>query len=365
MRHRRLATAILLLAASAAGADPAARHRPLHEHGWRAIPASETAAVVREPRESSWMTDIVSRAAAKGVAEIGGGKVAPEEVWATAIDCRDPWDPRMGSYQGDALVYPASVIKLCYMVAAFDQNRTRGLALDEEMRADLEIMIQESDNKATNRILERLTNTGLGPDLEGEALESFLRKRRLVTAYFEGIGLDGFRAESKTYEAGIRLEGREKTYLGAKAGDNFEQSNMMATDDTARLLYGIHRRAIVDAEACEEMLRLMHRTEAHPTNFSKILPEGAVLHSKSGFAGPCRHDAGIIRLADGGAVILVVFTKTRNVEGGGEWPKMVERVGELILADVLAQPALLDQATAEESAALDAPVAPQAEAVAE
>lgn len=350
----RIATLLLgALLVSAVGRAEPVRHKPLHEHGWRGIPIEETKAVLNEPRASAWMAEIVGQSVAKAVAEIGGTNVAAEEVWATAIDCRDPWDPRMGSHQGDKLVYPASVIKLCYLVAAYDQNRTRGLPLDAEMREDMTQMISVSSNHATNRILERLTNTGLGPDLQGEALESFLRKRRLVTAYFESLGLDGLRPENKTYETGIPLEGREKTYLGGKAGDNFEKSNMMATEDTARLLYAIRRHAIVDKEACDEMLSLLHRTDEHPTNFSSIVPEGATLYSKSGFAGVCRHDAGIVELADGGAVILVVFTKVRNVEEGKEWPKMVERVGQLVLDATLAQPALLDQATAQESAALE------------
>lgn len=356
MRIRRFAVLGATLLAAAAIAEPVA-HKPLHEHQWRAVPISETAAVLNEPRPSSWMSGIVSDAVAKAVAEIGAGKVAAEEVWATAIDCRDPWDPRIGSYQGDQLVYPASVVKLCYMVAAFDQNRTRGLALDDAMRADLRIMIQQSDNRATNRVLERLTNTGFGPDLEGEALASFLHKRRGVTAYFESMGLRGLRAENKTYESGIPLEGRELAYLGPKAGDNYEKSNMMATDDTARLLYAIRRRAIVDAEACEEMLGLMRRTEAEPTFLFPVLPQGATLYSKDGYAGVCRHDAGIVELAEGGAVIVVVFTKTRNASG--DWPRMIPHVGRSILEATLAQPALLDQATAESSAALQPPAAPE------
>lgn len=331
----------LLVAAVAIWGGCAVQQRP----AWRSIAISDSWLVADEPRPSEDTADLARRASRQAVEERGDGMVAENEVWTTIIDFRDPRDPRIGSYQGTESVYPASVIKLCYMVAAFDQVYTQRLEMTADLRDDLYKMIVFSDNQATNRILDRLTNTAFGPELEGSAKTSFEVKRQTVTRYMQRLGLSGLWAANKTYDENVPLYGRDVQWLGKPEGDNYQRSNMMTTDDTARLLYLIWRHGVVDYDACEEMLALLRRGEESRTFFKEAAPEGVTLYSKGGSTDLCRHDAGIFELPDGGAVIIVSFSKTRNVRDAP--PQVIERVAEIIMREMMETDGELDQATAD------------------
>lgn len=306
------------------------------------IPLAESRLVAREPRPVAFLDALAADSARQAVRDEGQGHVAPGEIYLTVIDCRDPHDPRMGSYRGDQDVYPASVIKLCYMLNAYDQNRLGRLELDGDLRKDLRLMIGPSDNKATNRILDRLTGAGFGDDLEGRAWDSFAHKRREVARYYQELGLDGLWAANHTFDDDIRLYGRDVQWLGPRSADHFSQSNSMTTDDTARLLYLLWRRAVVDPEACENMLDLMRRNPNPQSAFlPSVIPGGATLFSKGGYTSLEHHDAGIFALGPDKAVIVVVFTLNRNVPGG-QYLRVVPRAAQLVLERVLAEPGVLD-----------------------
>jgi hypothetical protein len=313
---------------------------------WRAIPLAESRLVAQEPRQVAALDDLVREAALQAVAELGAGVVTNDSTWATVIDCRDPRDPRLGHYRGNLPVYPASVIKLCFMVAAYDHNRTRGLPLDEALRRDLDRMIRVSSNEATSRIVDRISNTGFGPSLEDPAArEAFVHKRLETYRLMQQLGLDGLFAFNKTYARSVRLYGRERDALGTFIGPNFERSNRMTTDDTARLLYLIRRRALIDHQACEEMLDLMKRDAQYRSFFSSAIPEGATLYSKGGSTSNNRHDAGIFELPDGGAIIVVAFTNMPNDQGGHT--RVIQRIAQLVLERVSALPGQPDNDTAD------------------
>lgn len=315
--------------------------------GWRVISLSDSAAVASEPRNVEWMDDLVRAASIRAASELGDDITVADEVYTTVIDLRDPRDPRMGSYQGDAAVYPASVVKTCFMVTAMDLVATGRLVLDEELDAELLAMMERSSNITTNSILDKIANTGYGPRLDDRALDSFRHKRHAVHRHMTAIGLPGLYAVMKTFADGTPLYGRDFQFLGRRMPDNYEFSNKMTTDDTARLFYLIHQRAVVSPAACEYMLHLMDRSPGRSgTPFRRVLPEGARLYSKSGSTGLDRHDAGIFVYPDGGAIVIASFTKVRN-RGQRPIPRVIERVAELILADLEEIPGALDQVTAE------------------
>lgn len=311
----------------------------LSADGWRTISLSDSRRVAEQPRMLKSLTLMANEAAIAAVEDIGAGYTTMDDVWVSVIDARDRWDPKIGSYRGTEPVYPASVVKLCYMAEAFDQLETGMLQWDWQLERDLDRMIVVSGNVETNDILERVTGSDDGPSLEGEAWETFRYKRHRVARSMEALGLDGLYPVNKTYSQGIRLYGRELDFLGEPSGDNYEFSNMMTTDDTARLLYLLHRRALVSPEASESMLRLMRRTEEKQKTFLyQVKPEPARMYSKDGSTGLCRHDAAIFEFEDGGAIIMVIFSKTRNVPSGEERPQVIERIAENLFGHLMEQP---------------------------
>lgn len=310
---------------------------------WRTIPLAESRLTAAEPRPSAALDRLLAEAAAQAVAEDPHARIAPGEIWATVIDCRDPRDPRMGSLRGNQPVYPASVVKLCYMLAAYDQHARGLLEFDSAMRRDLQLMIGPSDNAATNRILDRLTNTAFGPELDGAAWDSFSHKRMTVVRYLHELGLDGLTATNKTFQPpAIPLFGRDVQWLGPARDDHFTYSNAMTTDDTARLLYLLARRAVVDPAACDDMLDLMRR-KPNPQSawFGSAIPPGATLYSKDGLTSLELHDAGIFDFGGGGSIILVVFTVRRG-EPASPFPRVVPRTAQRVLEGLLEHPAVLD-----------------------
>jgi beta-lactamase class A len=313
---------------------------------WRTIPLAESRLTAAEPRPSAALDRLLAEAAARAAAEDPHARVVPGEVWATVIDCRDPRDPRMGSLRGTQPVYPASVVKLCYMLAAYDQHARGLLDLDSALRRDLKLMIGPSDNAATNRILDRLTNTAFGPELDGAAWDSFSHKRMTVVRYLRELGLGGLNATNKTFQPpAIPLFGRDVQWLGPPRDDHFTHSNSMTTDDTARLLYLLARRAVVDPAACDDMLELMRRKpDPESPWFPSAVPPGATLYSKDGLTSLELHDAGIFDLGGDKSIILVIFTVRRGGPAS-PLPRVVPRMAKAVLDALLERPAILDEPT--------------------
>ena len=307
---------------------------------WRQISIEDSKHELKELRTSKRLEQIAEWSAMGAIREEGRSFVDKGEIYVTVLDARDPHYPQYGSYRGRADVYPASVVKIPYMVTTFDQVETGLIPWDEELRADLQDMIIFSDNVATNAIVDRITGTGYGQRLGGPEWDAFKYKRERVNRYMRSLGLNDIRAMQKTFGGDTPFFGRDPQLLGDKRRDHYDYSNLMTTEDTAKLLYLIWRRAVVSPEACEEMLKLMQRGPGaqEQTTFSDIRPMGAILYSKSGWTNIEQHDAGIFDLGPEGAIIIVVFTINR---GNQEKLRVVEKTGELVLQRVRENKAIM------------------------
>jgi beta-lactamase class A len=271
------------------------------------IPKEATREALREPQEWLPLQQFLTTAAEQSLQECEIAAPQGRTLWASLIDLCDPHLPKMASYHGQEKVYPASVIKAFYMVATYYQVQQGVLRLDRALRRDLRLMIGISDNQATNRIVDRLTNTTSGDSLQGVSYQEFVYKRGWMNRYFRSIGFDSVNACQKTWDGDPY--GRDLQLLGSKLGPNYLNSNKLTTDETALLLYLIDQRKVVSRGACAAMLRLMKR-KANPNDpfLAGVIPKGSRLWSKEGLVESKRHDAGIVELPNGARFILVVFT---------------------------------------------------------
>src|SRR5690349_25034107 len=64
------------------------------------------------------LQDLVNRAAKTTLDRFADKKLQQSELSITLIDMRDPKRPVTASFRGNERVYPASVVKLFYLVAA-------------------------------------------------------------------------------------------------------------------------------------------------------------------------------------------------------------------------------------------------------
>jgi beta-lactamase class A len=238
-------------------------------------------------------------------------KLRADEIAVTATDLTAPTRPVTASYRGDVPIYPASVIKLFYLVAAHRWMEDGRLADTPELRRALRDMIVDSYNEATHYVIDLLTETTSGPELPPAELEVWQEKRNAVNRYFASLGYTNINANKKPWCEGPY--GRE-----TQAIQRFQPSrNWLTTDATARLVAEIATGRAVSGPRSAQMLELMRRDpiaagDADPDSQARFtgpaLPPGSRLWSKAGWTSETRHDAACIELPDGRRLVLVVFT---------------------------------------------------------
>lgn len=205
-------------------------------------------------------------------------RLSAENLALSVIDLRQPDAPIRADFRGDTPFYPASVIKLFVMVEIFHQAKR-----SPEIERALREMIHVSDNDATAYLIDVLSNTTAGPDLEGKPLEEFIDRRRAINRYFASVGYD-ISAMMKPWSFGPY--GREMQLLGS----NKENRNRASANSFASLMYWIVRRRAVSPEASGAMMSLLERPLDPPRPhenqvkdfFGESLPPGSKLWSKSG-----------------------------------------------------------------------------------
>ncbi len=240
------------------------------------------------------------------------------------IDLTDPKTPRLAQVRGDEPVYPASVVKFVYLMAAYAWREQGRLRFDAALEADLDAMIRRSSNSATQAVFRRITGTSAGPELEGREYETFRRQRVAIDAWLSSLGINDLHAVNPTYDGGGDLFGRDRQFLrdrsigsGAPAaGDEYVNRNAMTASGTARLLALLATDRALSADDSRAVRERMKRDVREQPHLSARIAGGVAtmvgcrVFTKSGTWGPIFADAGIVRNADGREFALAVFTES-------------------------------------------------------
>ncbi|HLN00059.1 MAG TPA: amidohydrolase family protein [Bryobacteraceae bacterium] len=262
-------------------------------------------------RTSEQLNKLVRTTASAAVERFGKGGLTADKIAITVIDLADANKPARGSYRGDAPTYPASVVKLFYLAAAHHHIETGALARTPELERAMHDMILDSSNDATAQVVDLLTGTTSGPELDDAAMHEWQNKRNLMNRYFASLGYENINVNQKTWCEGPY--GRERQGLGS----DFQNRNRLTTDAVARLWYEIVTALAASPAGTREMLNLLHRDpwvksddpDDQATAYSgKSLPPGSQYYSKAGWTSETRHDTAYIRLPNGAEYILAVFT---------------------------------------------------------
>ena len=245
-------------------------------------------------------------------------KLTPNQIAVTLVDLRDPQKPVEGSYRGGDQIYPASVVKLFYLVAVHRWMEDGKLKDTPELRRAMRDMIVESLNEATGYLVDCLTGTTSGPELSPEEMKEWYDKRNAVNRYFASLGYTNINVNRKPWAEGPY--GREIQSIQMHKPNH---RNWLTTDATARLLSEIATGQAVSAQRCVQMMELLHR-DPSPGSGNKndqahaytalALPPGAKLWSKAGWTSECRHDAAYVELPNGAKFVLVTFTMDHAAE---------------------------------------------------
>ncbi|MDT4955450.1 MAG: hypothetical protein QOJ02_3588 [Acidobacteriota bacterium] len=257
------------------------------------------------------LQELVNRAAQAALTKFKDKNLQESNLAITLINLSDPQRPTEASFRGQEGIYPASVVKLFYLVMAHHLLEEGKIKETDELKRAMKDMIVDSSNDATGFVLDNITGTTSGPELTGSELKKWAEKRNAVNRYFATQGFTGINTNQKTYCEGPY--GREQLFRGTKG----ENRNRLTTDAVARLLSEIMTGRAVTPQRSAAMMELLKRdfsgksdnTDDQAHGFTGIaLPQGARLWSKAGWTSTTRHDAAYIELPDGARFVLVTFT---------------------------------------------------------
>ncbi|MCU0546935.1 MAG: class A beta-lactamase-related serine hydrolase [Oscillatoriaceae cyanobacterium Prado104] len=241
-----------------------------------------------------------------------GGALSPEEFWK--------YQPRGFGARATERIYPASIVKLFYLVAVWEWVQKGMIQTSPELERAVRDTIVDSSNDATSLVVDVLTGTTSGPELPPGPFETWKQQRNIVNRYYKSLNwpeLENINVNQKTWCDGAY--GRERAFLG----ELMENRNMLTTNAAARLLHSIIGGVAVSPKGSQEMMGLMKRSlepselEADPENqvtgfLGGGLPIEAKLWSKAGHTSQVRHDAAYIEIPDVRPYLLVVFTEGKE-----------------------------------------------------
>ena len=127
--------------------------------------------VSQAPAQQSSLQDLVNRAARTTIDRFAAQKLEDKHLSITLIDLRDPERPVTASFRGNERIYPASVSKLFYLVAAHRWLEDKKIELTPELTRALRDMIVDSSNEATQYVVDVITHTTSGYELPPKEME--------------------------------------------------------------------------------------------------------------------------------------------------------------------------------------------------
>jgi beta-lactamase class A len=244
------------------------------------------------------------------------------------------------SYRGGERIYPASIVKLFYLVAVHEWLEKGMLQTSRELERAMKDMIVDSSNDATSLVVDVLTGTTSGPELSRGPFETWKQQRNIINRYFQSLGwpeLGAVNMNQKTWCDGPY--GRERMFLG----EMMENRNMLTTDASARLLHSIVGGVAVSSGRSQAMMELMRRSldpaeladdpDNQVTGFLGAgVPQNTRFWSKAGLTSQVRHDAAYIELPEVRPYLLVVFTEGKaHSKNEAILPFVSSRVAEAIV----------------------------------
>ena len=245
-----------------------------------------------------------------------------QTIHVAVIDLPTAGPARLAHWNGTSPVYPASVPKFVYLMAAFGWRDEGRLEIDPTFDRELREMVYASSNNATQKVVARLTGTRPGPRLGLSEYRAFRDKRLAVKRWLARLGITDLHTVHPTYDGGD-ISPREQQFLSdpalpgclpARSGA-FRNRQAMTAVGSARLLALLATDHALAPATCEEVRRRMQRDVAKQPYLRHRIAGGATrspgfeVYSKTGTWGPIHADAGIVRHRSGHQVVVAAFVE--------------------------------------------------------
>jgi len=193
--------------------------------------------------------------ASEVAAEFAPSGLTPEGLSITVIDLTPAGSgtPAAGSYRGDVPYYPCSVVKTFYLVYYEAEKEAGRLKDTPELVRAVHDMITVSSNDATGFVVDSITGTTSGPEIDSaRKWEKWKTRRNAVNRYFAARGYRDLNASQKTFCEDAY--GREQAFR-----DGGKNRNRMTPNEVARLFKEIARGEAAGTAGTQEMLGLLAR----------------------------------------------------------------------------------------------------------
>jgi beta-lactamase class A len=257
----------------------------------------------------------------------------------------------MADYQGNVYRYPASVVKLFWLVAA-SQKISQGELQSSTIKSWMDLMILKSDNQGASKVMDAITGTvSSSESLEAKTLEEFKSRRQALNVFFRQAGYSqDINVSQKTFPIPQENIMEPKGFDQQLRGENIDQPirNRITTNDAARLMYEIIDTKSVNPEVSIQMRRMLTRNvnpgfwkkqPPNPVDFNPVesfFGEGLPIDktenivSKAGWTSNSRQEVAFIKSKDGRTrYILAVFG---DDVGYGKSKKIFPEIASLVYA---------------------------------
>ena len=216
-------------------------------------------------------------------------------------------------------IYPASIVKLVYGLAAYHWIKNGKLLFSEEISDAVRKMLHYSSNNATSFVVDLLTGTTSGPCIGSKSWENWKYQRFIINDWLNSLNweeLCGINSCQKTWDD--EPFGREREFYGP---DN-KNRNAMSTDATARVLEEImikidYQKYNINLRNCLKRNLKKFFLKDDPLNqvegfLGEGLPDSTDFWSKAGLMSEVRHDAAWWINSSSLQTLLVVFSKGKK-----------------------------------------------------
>lgn len=234
------------------------------------------------------------------------------------------------AYQDNEFRYPASLVKLFWLVVLYSQYYYQGIEPNQIPPEKLKViskMIKDSDNESASSIVDEITQTKSSKkDLPPEKLKIWISNRYTLNDFFASYFVDSLNyplnITQKTFPIPHLLENPRGPDLQIRQlnGKNSPPSrNYLNPSSVARLLSEIAQEQAISPAYSQAIKQLIKR-DLHPQAWKEkpfnpiqdflgqSLPVKTQFYAKMGWTFNNRNDAAIIVSPDGKAhYILVVF----------------------------------------------------------
>jgi beta-lactamase class A len=213
----------------------------------------EPSSLAKSPRLQKILEDTVKA--------VTNDKLKKEDLSIAVIDVNHN---EIAGYQSDRSEYPASVVKLFWAVALYEQIDHKLWKNTATFDALAKKMIVESDNEAASFIVDSITKAPSIPkNLEGKEWQDWRLKRLSVNQFFNLGGYENLNVSQKTYPIPyLNLSeptGTDKTMRQENTTPDKPVRNKVTAEQAAKLMYEVCSVPSLSQESSTKICRWLSR----------------------------------------------------------------------------------------------------------